>query len=351
MPPAMAGGICDATVSFMNESPRLPRRRFVASVAYLSAALLGSRSRTRAAGSLSELPDPAAEHRVKVRGGNIYVRRNGPMGARTPVMFVHGGPGSNHADFLPALALADERAVILYDQLDAGLSDQPNNPRNWSVERFVSEIDAIRAALDLEELHLVGHSWGTAISAEYAARHPAGLKSLVLGGIYFSTKSWVASSIAQLRTLAPAVQQAIDRHELDGTTDVPEYLEAVREYNKHFSQRHEQPSYVTSYQRRRRLKLASVVYKSMWGPCEIRGKGTLRDYDGEHLLSQIAVPTLVMCGEFDEMSPAAAAPFVKRIAGADYVTLPDAGHMFSLDQPELYVNTIRERLRRVEQRG
>ena len=73
---------------------------------------------------------------------------------------VHGGPGSSHAGFIPALPLADDRAVILYDQLDNGRSDAPNDPFNWTVERFVSEIDAIRAALNLRQFHLLGQSWG-----------------------------------------------------------------------------------------------------------------------------------------------------------------------------------------------
>ena len=54
-------------------------------------------------------------------------------GPRPPVVFLHGGPGGTHAAYLDALALADERAVILYDQLDSGRSDRPNNPANWTV--------------------------------------------------------------------------------------------------------------------------------------------------------------------------------------------------------------------------
>ena len=63
------------------------------------------------------------------------------------MLCAHGGPGGSDSYFLPSLQMADERAVILYDQLDSGLSDHPNDPANWTVERFVSEVDAIRAAL------------------------------------------------------------------------------------------------------------------------------------------------------------------------------------------------------------
>ncbi len=66
-------------------------------------------------------PKPDRELMVPVRGGRIYVRVNGDLaGPKAPLLMVHGGPGSGHSGFLPALALASDRAVILYDQLDNG---------------------------------------------------------------------------------------------------------------------------------------------------------------------------------------------------------------------------------------
>lgn len=119
-------------------------------------------------------------------------------------------------------------------------------------------------------------------------------------------------------------------------------------FYKHFLKRHPQPDYVTAYQGRKGLKLSTVVYLGMWGPGEIHGTGTLRNYNGESLLGELAVPTLVMCGEYDEMSPAATAPFVKRIRGARLVTVQDSGHEIPLDQPARYVEIIRNHLARTD---
>ena len=148
-----------------------------------------------AARVLDAVPAPDRELMVPVRGGRIYVRVNGRLdGPKAPLVMVHGGPGSSHAGFIPALPLADDRAVILYDQLDNGRSDAPNDPFNWTVERFVSEIDAIRAALNLRQFHLLGQSWGGTVVNEYAARRPAGLKSLILSSPLISTSGWEVST-------------------------------------------------------------------------------------------------------------------------------------------------------------
>ena len=50
---------------------------------------------------------------------------------------------------IPLTDLHEERPVLLYDQLDSGNSDHPNDPSNWTVERFVDEIPAIRHAFEL----------------------------------------------------------------------------------------------------------------------------------------------------------------------------------------------------------
>ena len=65
---------------------------------------------------------------IPVQGGQVFVRINGRLDAdRPPVVFIHGGPGGTHHGFVQALPLADERAVILYDQLDTGASDRPGD--------------------------------------------------------------------------------------------------------------------------------------------------------------------------------------------------------------------------------
>ncbi|WP_410971880.1 alpha/beta fold hydrolase, partial [Salmonella sp. SAL4445] len=80
---------------------------------------------------------------------------------------------------LPLTRLSEERTIVLYDQLDCGDSDKPGAERNWTVERFVAEVDALRSALEIDRCIILGHSWGGLIAVEYAARNPAGLQGAV----------------------------------------------------------------------------------------------------------------------------------------------------------------------------
>ena len=259
---------------------------------------------------------------------------------------VHGGPGGNHYYFLPSLMMADQRAVILYDQLDSGLSDRPNDPANWTVERFVSEVDAIRAALGLQRLHLVGHSWGSTVALEYAARQPGGLKSLTLGSPLISTKSWTASTMAQLNKLPPGIVATINRLEAASDTRNPDYVAAMNVFYKQYLARGPTPPYVEAYAKAKGLKTNDKLYETMWGPGEIRSTGTLRAYDGEPLLPRVTAPTLVVCGQYDEMTADVLRPLVARMPDASLSVVPGAGHGMPATHADLYVAAVRAHLAR-----
>lgn len=288
---------------------------------------------------------------VPVRGGRIYVRVNGDLkGPRAPVVCAHGGPGGSHHYFLPSLQMAEERAVILYDQLDSGQSEKPNDPANWTVERFVSEVDAIRAALDLPRLHLVGHSWGSTIALEYAARQPGGLQSVTLGSPLISTKSWTQSTLAQLAKLPPNVVETINRLEAAGDTANPAYEQAMLVFYRQYASRRPPPAYVREYVQARGLATNERLYQGMWGPGEIRATGSLKTYDGEPLLPRVTAPTLVITGEHDEMTADVLKPLVARMPAANLVVVPDAGHSMPSTHAEAYVAAVQAHLRRNDPR-
>ena len=90
-----------------------------------------------------------------------------------PLLALHGGPGVPH-DYIENLAdlASDTRRVVLYDQLGCGRSDQPDDTSLWRIDRFVEELGIVRRELDLDEVHLLGQSWGGMLAIEYALTQP-----------------------------------------------------------------------------------------------------------------------------------------------------------------------------------
>jgi proline iminopeptidase len=258
---------------------------------------------------------------------------------------VHGGPGVPHDYLLPLTALSGERRVILYDQLDVGKSDKPNDPKNWNIGRFVSEIDALRRALGLEEIHLFGNSWGGTIAAEYAIGHPQGLRSLTLSGPLLSTARWVADNDDYIRALSQEAQDAITSSGGRGAEHDPKVAAAVAEYNRrHLCRADPWPDFLETAFR----GLNTTVYNTMWGPTEFICTGTLQRYDCTGRLSHIQAPTLIMCGQYDESAPPTCHAFSKMIPGAQLAVIPNASHLPFIERPDPFLVILRTFLKESE---
>ncbi|HEV2746081.1 MAG TPA: proline iminopeptidase-family hydrolase [Allosphingosinicella sp.] len=323
-------------------------RRSVLGMVAGAALLPGCASPRRAPRPAAGLRPPDRELMVPVEGGRVYLRVNGDLaGPRPPILFVHGGPGSGHSNYLPALALADTRAVILYDQLDAGRSDAPGDPRHWRVARFVDEIDHIRRALALERLHVHGGSWGGTIALEYAARRPAGLASTILQSPLISTRRWLADAAILRRSLPPEVQATLDRCERPAPPPEPVCAAATEEFNRRFLMREPRPPAIAAYRAALPIPFNSRIYEAMWGKTEFVSTGTLKDYDGEPLLARLdGRRTLFMTGEHDEARPATVAAFARRVPGAEFVVIAGAGHAIAIDRPRLFLAVLDRWLKR-----
>ena len=282
---------------------------------------------------------------VPVAGGRVYVRVNGRIdGPRPPLVLLHGGPGGTHASLLNALALADERAVILYDQLDSGRSDRPNDPRNWTVPRFVAEVDAVREAVGVRRWHVLGHSWGGTIALEYGARRPEALAALVLASPLISTRSWLADANA-LRGQLPANVQAV-MSRCDPPARVTADCRAAQQvFNRNFNGRYPLPDAFATYDQGRGYN--QTIYQAMWGYSEFVSSGSLKTYDGEPLLARLDGPrTLFIDGQYDEARPVTLAGFAARVPGAELAVVPGAAHGFLTDRPEEALGILRPWLER-----
>lgn len=276
---------------------------------------------------------------IDSHGGKIWYGISGNKeSSDTPLIVIHGGPGMSHNYLYPLADLADQRQVIFYDQLDAGLSERPNNPENWDITRFLLEIDDLRESLDLPKVVIFGNSWGATIAASYAANNPAGIEKLILSSPLINTEQWLADNKIHRENLPFNVQSVMDRCEKQGQESSQAYQDAVEVfYNRHFCRANPWPDYVIETMN----ALNETCYTGMWGPNEFTCNGLLRHYDGLAELKAIKMPTLITCGEFDEATPASCKTFVNMIPDAQYAEFENASHLTFVDSREKYIETLR----------
>jgi proline-specific peptidase len=293
----------------------------------------------------------ASEGRIPFHGYETWYRvvEGGAPGGRAPVLCLHGGPGANWLHMKPYEALADERTVVFYDQLGAGSSavEEPHDPAMWTPELYVEEVGAVRKALGLDRVHVLGHSWGGMLGMQYAATRPGGLVSLLVESSPPSVPAWMGE-LARLRAeLPPEVDATLRRHEEAGTFTDPEYEEAVMVfYKRHLCRVEPWPDWLVECFEI--LEANPEVYHSMNGPSEFHVIGTLRDWNITPQLGRIQVPTLLFCGRHDEVTPASVEAAHRAIAGSEFVVLAESSHMAQAEEPERTLELVRRFMRRAE---
>jgi proline-specific peptidase len=289
---------------------------------------------------------PGTWGRTRVRGGEVAYRVE-PGGPGTPLLVLHGGPGWPSMPLDPAVALVlADRPVVSYDQLGSGRSDRPSDLGLWTVERFVEELATVRQALGLDEVHLLGHSWGSMLAVSALLTRPPGVRSVVLSSPCLDARAWAADQRRWLREMPAEDRAVIEECEAAGTTSSERYTAAMtRFYERHVCRLSPWPPEVQEMF----AQVNDEVYGHMWGASEFTVTGTLRAFDVTADLPSLELPVLFTCGEFDEARPETVRRHAALVPGARVVEVPGASHLPLLERPEPYWRTVREFLRSAEQ--
>jgi proline iminopeptidase len=287
---------------------------------------------------------PPKEGFIEVEGGKIWYRIDGE-GDKTPVLLLHGGPGSSSFNLEPLKELSQDRPVIFLDQLGCGRSTRITDTTLMTIEKNVEQLEQVRKALKLDNFYLYGHSWGTMLGMDYYVKYPKGIQGLIFSSPLFSTKIWTDDADTLIKTLPEATQKAIRESERlkDYANDA--YKEAMEVYYKAYVRRSDKSK---SQQDSAAKFFGENVYNFMWGPSEFTATGNLLNYNRLKDLPKITVPTLLTAGEYDEARPSSVRYYTSLIPGAQFKMIPQAAHSTMMDNPKEYIGVLREFLRKMD---
>jgi proline iminopeptidase len=279
-----------------------------------------------------------------ISGYKLFYRSFGESTKGT-VLGLHGGPGATHDYLLPLADLSQfGYRVILYDQLGCGKSQLPKNPALFTVERAVEDVEAVRQALNLGKINLIGSSWGGLLAIAYALSYQRNLKSIVtIGGL--ASVPFTTAEMQRMKSELPAdVQELLKKYEEFGNYENHEYLKAVEVfYRKHVCRLKEWPKeLVYTFDH-----MSKPVYLTMNGPNEFTIIGNIRYWDVTNQLHKIRVPTLVTGGKYDEVSPREARNIHRGIKRSKLVIFENSSHLAMWEEREKFISVVRKYLDKV----
>ncbi len=294
------------------------------------------------------------KRRLQIEDGRFGIDTETIGAGEQAVVVLHGGPGvgSDYLRRFEELASGDRR-IVFYDQLGGGTSDWPGETYEWTVQRFVDELEEVRTQLGLGSMHLIGQSWGGCLALQYALDHPAHVQSLVLSNTGSSIPLAYSEMHRLRRELGPAAFAAMLKHEAAGTLDDPEYRALVHELEIRHLRRstpwtHERASaewqaLVAEHD----FETVGPAYEAMWGPHEYLCTGELLTFDVTARLPEIAVPALIVAGLHDEATVEGHQVLADGIADNEFVIFGNSSHLILWEkEAEAYLAVIRDFLDR-----
>jgi proline iminopeptidase len=248
-----------------------------------------------------------------VRGVTLFERRTGEG---PPVVVLHGGPGAHHDYLLPGFdRLAHGRTLIYYDQRGGGRSPVSRDvPVGWREQ--VADLEALREQWGLQQLAIVGYSWGGLLALLYALEHP--------------------DRVSHLALVSPAPCWRAARAEFEARfaarSAAPRIADLRAEVMSSGLKERDPDAY-----RRRMFELSVAGYFHDPGkvrdltPFRVTGRTqqevweSLGDFDLRPRLGSLRVPAVVLHGD-DDPIPVESAEVLANGLGAPFHLLADCGH-------------------------
>ena len=264
-----------------------------------------------------------------VRAGtlDIWVER---QGTGPDVLLIAGLGDPAEAWQFQLDGLADRYRLTAYDNRGMGRTPLPAEP--FTVATMADDAAALLRALDVRSAHVAGFSGGSAIAQELALRHPGLVRSLVLTSTWARADAFFRTAVKSWRWLpeaAPSERAFLEAFYLwiytpraheDGT--VEKIIEEVLAFPH-------QPS-------------TEALQRSI---------DAFLAHDTAGRLSYIAVPTLVLAGGLDMITPPRYGRAVAdAIPGARFEVLADEAHQPFQEVPDLFNVIVDTFWRQVEAR-
>jgi proline iminopeptidase len=262
----------------------------------------------------------------------------GAAGGEIPIIAVNGGPGLSHAYMMQNdlwQRVAAHRLVILYDQRGTGASKpmQPNAPQ--TMEAQVADLDALRKALALDRVAVLGDSYGGMIAMAYAAAHPEHVARLILSDS--AAPSW--------KGMVHLLPQVFPDREEQGEAEAKKLAadpEAVARAGlvNHMRQMFYSPDMRDAYL----AHMGDLGFEPAVGSAVQQATENL---DLSAKLGGFHFPTLVITGRYDmNVAPLTAWRMAHAIPGAQLVFFEKSGHLPAYEEPEKYRKVLDDFLKR-----
>jgi proline iminopeptidase len=272
-----------------------------------------------------------------------------------PIIYLQGGPGGFISDRnIKMLALLSEDGfdIFLYDQIGSGQSDRLTNVNDYTADRHKRDLEEIIKKIGAEKVILIGQSWGAILATLFIADNAEKVQRVVFTGagpIQPMRQELLSTNPPDSLKLRepPYSNNEANEKSKNVRTDVVSFL--AKSFGIKLASDREADDFQTYLNNE--LNKATVCDTSK--ALKVEGGGgfyaqvmTVRSFseikDQRPKLKGSKIPILIMKGQCDNQPWGFVNEYLELFTNHQLKIIPNAGHSISVEQPKLYLKTIRE---------
>lgn len=275
-----------------------------------------------------------------------------------PIIYLQGGPGGFISDYnIKTFTPLSENGynIYLYDQIGSGQSARLSNISEYTPDRHKQDLEEIFKIIGSDKVILIGQSWGAVLATLFIADNPNSVEKIIFTGV---------PSIQPMRKELLDIKAPDSLHLKKPPYSNGEANEKTQNIRssaaticaRAFCIKLATDKEVDDFQTYRNQELNKATVCDTLKALEAESGGgfyaqvmTVKSFseikDPRTKLKDCKVPTLIMKGQCDSQPWGFVIEYLELFSNHTLKIIPDAGHSITVEQPEIYINTIRNFLK------
>ena len=259
---------------------------------------------------------------------------DGPVMKEKPVCLVlHGGPGSDHSHFLPAiLPLAETMQLVFVDHRNSGRSDR-GPIENSSMKQNADDAEALRQYLGLDKIYVLGQSYGGMVAQQYGLDYQEHLHGLIL---VTTAPSYRINETATEIVMQRGTEEQKELWRKKWAGEITDYDDYMRKMDSLYHYKYEEEDRIASMEGKKRGISNTEVNN-------YQRSGELATFDLVPVLPQVKCPVLIIGGEADFVTAAVHSEEMHRAMPQSELHIVErASHSVFSDRPDYVFPVIED---------
>ncbi len=279
-----------------------------------------------------------------INGAKIWTLR---YGQGDPLFVIAGGPGGAHIGMRRLDSLAAQCTLVYYDAFGRGQSDTAKNVKDYSLDRDVSDLEALRIAMNYEQINIFGHSYGTLVAQAYAIQYPDRVKHLILSAPFHSHAMWQENDDnynREIRVNYPEVWDTLTILRKQGfRSSDPIHQEVYGRVPYGFLYAYNPENFITRNKKPYPNRFNSKLYYQMVGrDGDFKVGSDIGSFDFRKKLKFLKMPVLILAGRYDRVAvPWMMVQYKKFCPQAEFHMFEKSGHNSFIEEPESTFSIVR----------